>query len=140
MDKFLLSERYRLEIHWDSLIYEEKKCLFGGATFSGPALSIASKIEPNDNILLDFYSQYIQFVSGVYVGKFSWGEVIYKNEHVLLKDAVLVQEELKSVPQLKETDYLVIDTLNHEVVVHMYNPMYKTFVINNESGYYDFNK
>jgi len=140
MDKFLLSERYRLEIHWDSLIYKEERCLFNGAIFSGPALSLANKIESNDSIILDFYSQYIKFVSGIYVGKFSWGEVKYKDGNVLLENAILIQAELNSTPKLKKTDYLVIDTLNHEEVIHAYNPMYKTFVVNKESGCYNFNK
>jgi len=140
MDKFLLSEMYRLEIHWDGLVFKDGVCIFTGAMFSGPALSSANKIESNDSIVLDFYSQYIKFVSGVYVGKFSWGEVKYKDENVLLENAILTQAELNSTPKLKNDDYLVIDTLNHEEIVHAYNPMYKTFVVNKESGYYNFNK
>ena len=139
MEKFLLSERYRLEIHWKGIVYKEKICLFEGAYFSGPALSSANKINSEDNIILDFYSQYIKFVSGVYVGKFSWGKVKYKDEFVLLESAKLIQEELSSVPQLKNDDYLVIDTLNHEEAVHAFNPMYKTYVVNKEIGCYNFN-
>ena len=139
MEKFLLSERYRLEIHWESLVYKEKVCLFKNAFFSGPALSSANKINPGDSILLDFYSQYIKFVRGVYVGKFSWGEVEYNNSSALLSNAKLVQEELSSVPKLKSDDYLVIDTSNHEEAIHAYNPTYKTYVVNNEIGCYNFN-
>ncbi len=139
MDKFLLSERYRLEIHWKGLTYKEQECLFDGAYFSGPALSLANEINSEDVILLDFYSQYIKFVSGVYVGKFSWGEVKYKDNDVLLENAMLVQEELSSVPKLKNDDYLAIDALNHEEAVHVFNPMYKTYVVNKEIGCYNFN-
>ena len=139
MEKFLLSERYRLEIHWKDLVYKEEICLLKGACFSGPALSLANEINSEDSILLDFYSQYIKFVSGVYVGKFSWGEVEYKNNDVLLHNAKLIHEELSSVPKLKNDDYLVIDTLNHEEAIHAYNPMYKTYVVNKEIGCYNFN-
>ena len=139
MEKFLLSERYRLEIHWKGLTYKEKVCLFDGAYFSGPALSLANEINSEDGIILDFYSQYIKFVSGVYVGKFSWGEVKYKDDNALLSNAKLVQAELSSVPKLKDDDYLVIDTLNHEEAVHAFNPMYTTYVVNKEVGCYNFN-
>ncbi len=68
MSKFLISERYRLEVHWKKVIYErEGVCNLKGAYFSGPALSDAEEVQSNDEILLDFYSQYIVLVKNVYV-------------------------------------------------------------------------
>jgi hypothetical protein len=45
MEKFSLSDRYRLEIHWKSLSYErDGLCKFDGAYFSGPALQDALRL------------------------------------------------------------------------------------------------
>ncbi len=142
MGRFLLSERYRLELHWNDVKYDQEGiCLLVGAYFSGPVLSSAEKINSNDHIMLDFYSQYVEFVTSVYVAKLSWNEVVYEGKSVFLKNAVLEHDsELNSTPQLKRTDYLVIDTKNHEMETHQYYLVYPTFVISCENDLYKFEK
>jgi hypothetical protein len=143
MSKFLISEKYRLELHWKKAKYEhEGVCGLEKAYFSGPALSDAEEILPNDNILLDFYSQYILLVRNVYVGKLSWGAVKYnKNNTVSLMDVKITHaSELNRVPKLKNNDYLVIDTSNHEAAVHMFNLTYKTYVVSKDGDLYNFRK
>ena len=142
MTEFLSKERFKLELHWGSVEYtEDNKCLIREAYFSGPALQIAQKINNNDHLMLDFYSQYIQLVKGVYVGKFSWNEVSYKEDKIFLSNAILEHDtELIRVPILNENDYFVIDTSDHELSIHSQNLVYKTYVINEENTLYRFGK
>jgi len=139
----LLGERYRLELHWKKAIYEkEGVCDLKGAYFSGPALSDAEEVKSNDKIILDFYSQYIILVKNICVGKLSWGKVTYnKNNTISLADAKISHvTELNKVPKLKNTDYLVIDTSNHEMAIHMFNLMYKTYVVKENGDLYNFKR
>lgn len=139
----LLGEKYRLELHWKKAVYEKESiCDLKGAYFSGPALSDAEEVQSKDEILLDFYSQYIVFVKNVYVGKLSWGIVKYNKDNTIsLSDAKITHAtELNKVPKLKDNDYLVIDTSNHEMAVHMFNLTYKTYVVNEGGESYNFKK
>lgn len=141
MQKFVFSDRYRLELHWKSIVYErDGVCKLSGACFSGPALVEADKINSNDNIMLDFFHQYIILVENVYIAKFSWGEVVYnKNDTVTLKNALITHDtELNKVPKLSDTDFLVIDTSDHESETHQFNLLYKTYVVNTDAQLYKF--
>lgn len=138
-----LGEKYRLELHWEKAVYEKEGfCNLKTATFSGPALSDAEEVQPNDEILLDFYSQYMVLVKNVYVAKLSWGKVIYnKDKTISLSDAKISHDsELNRVPKLKDTDYLVIDTSNHEVSIHRFNLTYRTYVVNESGEPYNFKR
>lgn len=143
MEEFSLSERYRLELHWDRVSYErDGVCNVIGATFRGPALSEALQLENNDHILLDFFQQYFIVVDNVYVAKFSWGEVKYNNDGTItLKDATIKHDtELNKAPTFNNTDYLIIDTSNHEVETHPFNPVYRTYVVNEDISLYKFGR
>jgi hypothetical protein len=144
MSQFLISEQFKLEIHWQDVIYDQPGvCRLNGAYFTGPVLQVAEQIKSYDFMLLDLYSQYIALVKGAYVVKFLWDEVIYSedNSKVFLSNARLEHEqELNSTPNLNPLDYFVIDTRDHETSVHQYNLVYKTFVINSDNTLYRFNK
>jgi hypothetical protein len=142
MDSFLISELFRLELHWESAEYNrEGYCDLEGAYFCGPALSVAQEINSNDHLLLDFHSQYLVLIDNLYVGKLSWGEVIYEEDgkKVYLKDVVIYHPtELNKAPRLKNDDFIVIDTRGHEPENHMYNLLYKSYVINPDKEMYNF--
>lgn len=141
MQEFIFSDRYRLELHWNSTTYKrDGVCKLNGAYFSGPALVEADKINSNNNIMLDFFQQYIILVENVYVAKLSWGEVVYnKNDTVTLKNSIITHNtELNRVPKLLNTDFLIIDTSNHETEIHQFNPLYKTYVVNTDTQLYKF--
>ena len=143
MDKFILSERFRLELKWKKAIYEiEGVCKLNGAYFCGPALVEALQLNNNDHIMLDFFVQYMVLVNNVYVAKLSWGEVVYNGDGTIsLKDAIITHDtELNRVPKLKDNDYLVIDTENHEVEKHLFHTVYKTFVVNETTSLYMFGR
>lgn len=141
MEKFSLSERYRLELHWSGALYEmEGVCKLKDANFRGPALVEAQRLEDNDHIMLDFFRQYFVLVKNVYVAKLSWGKVKYnKDGSILLRDAFITHDsELNRVPKLENNDYLIIDTSDHEVESHPFNPVYKTYVVNESTNLYKF--
>ena len=143
MQEFVLSDRFRLELHWKSAIYEQDGvCKLGEAYFSGPALVEADRINDNDHIMLDFFHQYIVLVENVYVAKFSWGQVAYnKDDTVTLKNAFIKHDtSLNKVPKLSATDFLIIDTSNHETKMHQFNPLYKTYVVNIDTQLYKFRR
>jgi hypothetical protein len=143
MVKFDLADRYRLELHWKKVIYEQPgMCKLTGAYFTGSALADAEKLKANDHIMLDFFSQYLFLVKGVYVAKFSWGPTIYnKDGSISLKKAFITHDtELNRVPKLKNTDYLVIDTSNHSTELHPFNFVYKTYVVNEDTNLYKFGR
>jgi len=142
MGDFLLSEKYRLELHWKYTKYEvDGVCNFLGAYFSGPALSFAEKINDNDNIMLDFYKQYVIITRNVYIAKLSWGEVEYKDNIIYLNDAIMFHDtELNKVPKLANNDFLVIDTKDHEVQTHAFHMVYPTYVVNGASELYKFDR
>jgi len=144
MREFLLSEQFKLELHWKTAMYNQPGiCVLDGAYFMGPVLQVAAKIEPNDYMMLDLYSQYIMLVKGAYVVKFLWDEVTYNSDSskVFLTNARLEHEmDLNTTPNLKSSDYFVIDTSDHEISVHKYHLVYKTFLINPDNTLYRFNK
>jgi hypothetical protein len=140
--KFSLSEKYRLELHWEKAVYEQEGiCKLVDAYFIGPALSIAEKINDNDFLFVDFYKQYYIIVENVYVAKLSWGEVSYNEDGsiVKLKDAYLTHNtELNKVPTFKDTDHIIIDTSDHEMAIHSFNLFYTSYVVNENGILYRF--
>ena len=141
MTKFVLSDRYRLDLCWESAKYEtEGMCKLDNAYFFGPALADAQKVNENDHIMLNFFRQYIIVVENVYVAKFSWKEVTYNsNGKIFLGDAMITHDtELNRVPKLKSDDYLIIDTSDHEDDTHKFILLYKTYVVNEDTQLYDF--
>jgi len=136
---FLLGEKYRLDLKWSSTVYKEGICFFKDAYFSGPVLSFAEKIEPNNSMDLDFFKQYFVLVTNVYIGKLSWEDVIYKDDRIYLANCTLTHKsELNKVPTLKNNDLLVIDCKNHERETHDWYPTYRTYVSNEDTQIYNF--
>jgi len=141
MKKFSLAERFRLELCWDNATYEKDGvCRLSDAKFRGPALSEAIQLNDNDHMLLDFFKQYYVLVKAVYVAKFSWGQVKYNTDGTIsLEDALITHDtELNKVPTFKSSDYLVIDTSDHEIESHPFNPVYRTYVVNETTSLYRF--
>lgn len=138
---FNLYDRYRLELRWASVKYEvDGVCLLSDAVFTGPALTEASRLNDADHIHLDFYRQYFFLTRSVYLGKFSWRGVTYNDDgSVGLGNARIEHaSELNRVPKLEDRDFLIIDTNGHEDEAHLYNLVYKTYVVNEDSQLYRF--
>jgi len=138
-----LGEQYRLEIRWKKAVYRiEGACEFEDCYFSGPALAIAQQVQGNEHINLDFCGQYSIITNNVYVARFSWGDVVYNsNNTITLKDAIMAHDvDFHKVPKLNDSDYIVIDTKDHEVDIHHLNLVYKSYVINAQNDLYNFRK
>lgn len=139
--KFSIAEKYTLILSWDKVLYKtDGECSLINARLSGPALSIADKINPNEFIKLDFYKQYLIFVKNIYIAKMSWGDVIYnKDNTVTLKDAKISHDtELNRVPQFKNKDFILIDTSNHENNKHAFTLVYTSYVVDEAGNLYNF--
>ena len=138
-DLFQLGEKYRLELVWDAVTYIDNVCIFTNACFQGPVLYFAEKIESNNFMYLDFFKQYFILVDNVYIGKLSWGNVVYEGNKVKLENCVLTHEsELHKVPKLENTDILIIDCKQHERETHAFYTTYKTYVSNLDLQVYNF--
>lgn len=143
MREFMLSERYRLELHWSKVLRPKAGVMYlNDAYLDGPALAQAAKINPNDQIRLDFCPQMVILVRNVYVADLKWGEVVYnKNGTVTLKSARLEYDpKIKGIPNLESKDYLVIDTANHEESKHAYHLLYPAYVVNSDSELYNYRR
>ena len=140
MAEFILSERYRLELHWNKVLRPKAGIMhFVDAYFSGPVLARADKLQENDSIVLDFCSQMIILTRNVYTARFSWTEAKYKDNKIQFKSATLTFDPtLNGIPNLNDNDYLVIDTKNHENEKHAFNLLYPTYVIGMDNDFYDY--
>lgn len=139
---FSLSEKFALSLRWDSVEYSlDGSCRLIGAYFFGPALQIAAAVNPCDFIMLDFYSQYIYLVDTAFVGKLAWNEVVYSKDSkkITLTDSTISHPtELNKVPRLNDNDWLLIDTSDHSSDIHMFNLVYKTYVMKEDKDLYRF--
>jgi hypothetical protein len=132
MGKFRISERYRLELHWSQIKRPEDGIMvLKGAYFSGPVLSQTLELNDNDTIRLDFCTQYSILVNNYYVADLSWSKVEYSGKTIKLYDAVIKYKlQVDKAANIKDSDYLVMDTANHELSVHRFNSLYTTYIIN----------
>lgn len=138
---FLLSEKYRLELRWAKVIKTNNVVMFNGAYFMGPVLAIADKLSDKDEINLDFCYQYAVLVKNIYTAVFQWEGVLYSDNKINLHKAMLIyKNDFLNVPVLCDTDYIVIDTKNHENEKHYYNMLYPAFVVNKDGILYNFGR
>lgn len=139
MKEFFISERYKLEVHWEKVIYEQDGLAkLEGCYLSGPVISNVDKLNEIDYINLDFSSQYIVFVSSYYIAKLSWVGVRYNDGKIYLDNVVLKNKNINSVPKLNGNDYIVIDTKNHEDEKHQFNFNYVAYLIKDDGVLYNF--
>lgn len=140
MGKFNISELYRLELHWSRIDRpKDGIMILKDAYFSGPVLSHALKLNANDSIKLDFCKQYSILVDNYYVADLSWANIKYENKIIKLEDATLKYKTyVDKAANLKDNDYLAIDTSNHELKVHRFNMLYNTYIINADNDLRDY--
>ncbi len=137
----LLSNKYRLELHWEKVLFEiTGRAKLIKAYFCGPALSIADKINENDKIIIDMTEQYLIFLPYFYLANLSWKTVVYSKDgkKVYLNDVVIENKHVNSIPKLENNDYFVFDVSDHEENVHMFNPNYMAYLVNEEGELYNF--
>ena len=139
--KFRISEKYRLELHWNDVVYKtDGEAELSGAVFTGPVLREVDQMSSNDYMDLDFARQYIIFVKRFYIARLSWCEVIQKSGVIYLQNAVLKNKHVNSVPKINNDDYIVIDTSGHEDEKHQYNLVYPSYLIKHDGESYNFKR
>jgi len=136
---FSVSDRYRLELHWSKAKYKvDQETMLEGCYFSGPVLSEVWQLQQEDYIDLDFGGQYMIFMNFYYIARLSWKGVKHTTEKIMLSKVVLKNKNLNVIPKLKDDDYIVIDTQNHEDQRHLYSLVYPSYLIRNDGELYDF--
>ena len=148
MEKFLISEQYRLDIKWDKAIREREGLVrLEGCTFSGPVINQVVGINNKDKILLDFGKQYRIFINAYYVLILEWEGFERKDGIFHLKNAMLRSQRLEFTPTIKDSDHIAIDTESHDTnkikitEEEGFIPLnYKAFLLNPEGALYNFEK
>jgi len=136
---FRIAEKFRLEVHWAQALYEEDGVAkLVGCCLSGPAVKQVEQMNPNDVISLDFAKQYIVFVKHFYIAMLSWEDVKQTAEKIYLSNVKLTNKYVNSVPKLNHSDYIVIDTQDHENEKHQYNLTYPSYLIRFDGELYKF--
>jgi len=139
MDKFFISERYRLEIHWSNVKYEKDGvALIDGCYFGGPAVKEIGVFNESDFIDLDFSNQYIIFLDSFYIARLFWGNVKRGDTKIFLYNVRLENKNINVVPKLGYDDYIVIDTKNHEEQTHDFFLTYTSYLLKSDGTLYKF--
>ena len=139
MNKFMLSERFRLELHWNKVTYEQDGIAkLDGAYFSGPVMREVDQINTRDFMKLDFVNQYLVFTKDFYVAVLSWDGVSRIDNRIYLLKAELKNKHMDSVPKLKNDDYIVVDTKNHVAEKHQFFLNYPSYLIRSDGEQYKF--
>jgi len=137
--EFLISEKYRLELHWNQIKYvENQQALLEGCYFSGPVLKDVLILNQEDSIDLDFVNQYFIFIESFYIAKLSWKGTYQTPEKIVLDNASLKNQNLNVVPKLKNSDYIVIDTAKHEDEAHLHSLVYTSYLLKKDGTLYNF--
>jgi hypothetical protein len=137
--EFSVSEKFRLEIHWDKVIYDQDGVTkLDGCYLSGPVIKEVAEMDQKDVIALDFGNQYVVFTPNYYVAKLSWEGVRHTPHKIYLDNAILKNRFLNSVPNLNDDDYIIVDTKNHEDDKHQYHLSYPAYLIKFGGEVYNF--
>lgn len=142
MPHYICKDRYRLEIHWDSVTYyNDRTAILNGAKFFGPVLKNAAQINSPDHIDLDLTPQHMVVLDSYYIVRLSWEEVSYNSDGTIsLLGAKITNDYLKSLHKLCNDDFIVVDTEKHEETTHVYHLVYDSQVIRSNKEPYVYRK
>jgi hypothetical protein len=113
---YLSSEKYRLELHWDRIVYSsDNVARLENAYFSGPVFNMDDvEIQAPDFMDLDFTEQHSKLFSDFHIARISWDSLERVGKRVTLGRAVIGTNHENEVCSLSKDDYLVIDTKEHD--------------------------
>jgi len=132
-------DKYQLELRWTKVEYEkEGLAKINGAYFAGPALKISQKLNEQDEINIDMTKQYMIFLPSFYIAKIKWNGVEYREDRIYLKEVIIENKYVNSIPKLKDTDYFLIDTAKHEEKKHAFYPNYDCYLLDELGELYKF--
>ncbi len=119
--------KYRLELHWDSVEYnEESRVVLRDAYFTGPVLDDAAQINDDDQLTLDMTKQHVilPLMEDYYQAILKWKGVDYREGKVFLKEVYLKGRYVNSLERLENDDWILIDCREHEEKNHPYLLVY----------------
>ena len=126
-------EKYRLELHWGGLDKKDvSRVELSGAYFCGPALKDAEKINDSDTIRMDFTHQFSRIVSSYYFADLFWEGVGYRENFVYLSSAYIKSDFIYDLNDLSSSDYIIIDTSQHDGERHVYYLVYESVLVNSD--------
>lgn len=139
---YLCRQKYKLELHWDKLNYhDDSHITMVGAYFTGPVLKDAVQLEAPDYIDLDLTPQLLTVLDSYYIIRLDWKRVEYKsNGDIILFDATLTNDYLKSLHKLEDSDYIMVNTEKHEESTHAYHLVYEAQVIKEDKQPHEYRK
>ena len=118
-------QKYRLELHWQSVERnKEDVAVLKGAYFCGPVLEDAEKLREEDELTLDMTMQHKVFIPDYYQAVLRWKGVSYGRGKIFLKEAWIRGKYVNSIEVLENTDWLLIDCMEHEEKRHPFNLVY----------------
>jgi hypothetical protein len=139
MKEFHITERFKLEIRWDKVIYDRDGAAeLIGCYFGGPVIKEVADIAEEDRMKLDFSNQYLVFIPYFYIATLHWKGIRRVLDKIYLYNVLLTNDNLNVVPKLNNNDYIVVDTENHEDEKHQYYLVYPSYLIRFDGEKYDF--
>lgn len=108
--------KYRLELRWKDVEYQDEVAVLKGAYFCGPVLAHAAQINEADHLTLDMTGQHVIFapMEDFYQATLEWQGVDYKDGRVYLKQAFVKGKYINSLEKLEKDDWILIDCKGHD--------------------------
>ncbi len=139
MAEFDIVNKYLLEVHWKSIEFvNDTDMKISGCMFSGPAIYDICMLNKKDHIRLDFSNQYVVLVKDYYIANLSWDGYSKTGNHFNLHNVILKTMYPGKIQSIAATDYIMIDTSDHEDSKHNYNLNYKSYLIKQGGELYNF--
>jgi hypothetical protein len=129
--------RYRLELHWDSVEYnEDDRAVLKGAYFTGPVLEDAAEINEADQLVLDMTKQHVILAAmdDFYQAVLQWEGLDYKDGRVFFKEVTLKGKYVNSLEKLEDDNWILINCRGHDDSEHPFNLVYWAEVHKKEGG------
>lgn len=139
MEEFSISEKFKLEIRWNKIVYEQEgMAKLIGCCLSGPVIKEVAEMNQEDAMKLDFGNQYLVFVPYFYIATLYWKGMRRSEDKIYLDNVLLTNDNVNSVPKLGDNDYIVVDTEGHEDEKHQFSLVYPSYLIRFDGEKYDF--
>ena len=125
---------YILRLDWDSIRYiDRSKAEVINARFVGNVLKNAYKLNEKDNISIDITDQFFVASKTFHIFRFEWNGLEYSDDNrVNFKKSWFVND-FGNLIKIQDSDYLLIDTKDHDERMHPFNINYKAKLYNKDN-------
>jgi len=125
---------YILRLDWDSIRYiNRSKAEVINARFIGDVLKSAYKLNEVDNISIDITDQFFVASKTFHIFRFEWNGLEYSGDNrVNFKKSWFIND-FGSLIKIQDSDYLLIDTKDHDESVHPFNVNYRAKLYNKDN-------